>query len=137
MRVLAPLFESAGVQVVFSGHEHNYQRAKPLRFQPDIDPATGKIKREKNQIPGTFAFDEKYDGVKRTKPNGVLYLTSGGGGQSLYHTLDKLKPAEDPYRDTNYHEKHSFTLVRADSKTLEMTQIDEDGKVVDHFEVSR
>ena len=34
MRVLAPIFEAHGVDIVLSGHEHNYQRPRPLRFMP-------------------------------------------------------------------------------------------------------
>src|SRR5262249_11176020 len=34
MRMLARLFESLGVDVVLSGHEHNYQRSRPIRFKP-------------------------------------------------------------------------------------------------------
>jgi hypothetical protein len=35
MRMRAPLLESQGVDIVLSGHEHTYQRAKPMKFRPN------------------------------------------------------------------------------------------------------
>jgi predicted phosphodiesterase len=35
MRLLSPIFEKGGVDVVFNGHVHNYQRSFPLTFKPD------------------------------------------------------------------------------------------------------
>lgn len=54
-RALVPTFEAVGVDIVFSGHDHNYQRTHPLRG--------GQI------VP---------DG------EGVVYLISGAGGADLY-----------------------------------------------------
>lgn len=34
MRVLSPVFEAGKVDVVFSGHVHNYERSYPMRFVP-------------------------------------------------------------------------------------------------------
>src|SRR5439155_8706829 len=50
MRLLAPLLEECDVDVVFAGHVHNYQRSKPLKFQPGKPGAKG-------EVPGTFAVD--------------------------------------------------------------------------------
>ncbi|MCS7315826.1 MAG: metallophosphoesterase, partial [Bryobacterales bacterium] len=52
---LLPIFDRHRVQVVFSGHEHNYQRSKPLR-----------------------------DGAVVPAGRGSLYFISGGGGAHLY-----------------------------------------------------
>jgi 3',5'-cyclic AMP phosphodiesterase CpdA len=52
---MVPIFERNGVQVVFSGHEHSYQRSKPIW---------------KNNFV--------------TSDTGINYLTSGGGGAPLY-----------------------------------------------------
>ncbi len=41
-RVL-PLLERYGVQLVFSGHEHNYQRSKPLRDHRPVEPGAGLV----------------------------------------------------------------------------------------------
>ena len=52
---ITPIFETHGVQVVFSGHEHSYQRSKPVRL-------------------GTFVSPDI----------GTTYFTCGGGGAFLY-----------------------------------------------------
>ncbi|TMA57312.1 MAG: hypothetical protein E6J75_07895, partial [Deltaproteobacteria bacterium] len=52
---LVPLFDSRGVDVVFMGHEHNYERTFPLRANQVVAPGAGTV-----------------------------YVTSGGGGHDLY-----------------------------------------------------
>jgi predicted MPP superfamily phosphohydrolase len=52
---LVPIFERNGVQLVFSGHEHSYQRSRPIWKNNFVDPNLG-----------------------------INYLTSGGGGAALY-----------------------------------------------------
>ncbi len=53
-RLLVPILERNGVQVVFAGHEHNYQRSHAIR-DGAIDAARGTV-----------------------------YITTGGGGGGLY-----------------------------------------------------
>jgi hypothetical protein len=52
---MVPIFERYGVQLVFSGHEHSYQRSRPIWKSNFVDPSLG-----------------------------INYLTSGGGGAALY-----------------------------------------------------
>jgi acid phosphatase type 7 len=52
---LLPVLERHGVQLVFSGHEHSYQRSRDIRGGAAALPGTGTI-----------------------------YMTSGGGGAALY-----------------------------------------------------
>ena len=65
MRVLAPLFEAHGVDVVLSGHEHNYQRARPLKFVPAGPGQSADRGGKDRRVPGTFTIDRTFDGVKR------------------------------------------------------------------------
>jgi calcineurin-like phosphoesterase family protein len=53
--LVIPILERYGVQAVFSGHEHSYQRTVPMR-----------------------------NGVAGADGRGVTYFTSGGGGGGLY-----------------------------------------------------
>jgi hypothetical protein len=53
-RNLVPLFDKHGVSVVFMGHEHSYERTKPMR-----------------------------DGEVVRPEHGVVYVTTGGGGKSI------------------------------------------------------
>ena len=48
MRLLAEVFEAGQVDVVFSGHVHNYQRTFPLQFRAEKD-ADGKPVRDTEQ----------------------------------------------------------------------------------------
>jgi predicted MPP superfamily phosphohydrolase len=57
---VVPILENHGVQLVFSGHEHSYQRSLPIRKSNFVAPGTG-----------------------------TNYITSGGGGAILYAVPDK------------------------------------------------
>ena len=54
-QLLVPILERHGVQVVFCGHEHNYQRSKPMR-----------------------------GGVPVSSGPGTIYMTTGAGGAVLH-----------------------------------------------------
>jgi uncharacterized repeat protein (TIGR01451 family) len=74
MRAVARILEDHGVNMVFNGHEHNYQRTLPLR-------ATSRVA----AIPATTAgpaveADSNFDGADEIVPDGVLYLVEGAGG---------------------------------------------------------
>lgn len=58
-KYLVPIFEKYGVQLVLSGHEHSYQRSKPMR-----------------------------EGAPLLNRKGIVYVVSGGAGAWLYeHTV--------------------------------------------------
>ena len=134
MRLLAPLFESAGVDIVFAGHVHNYQRSKPLKFVPG-EPDGSKVD-------GKFTLDEKFDGKTATKPDGVLYIVTGGGGASLYDpdytdSPDKWKNGGMQFTTKMVSDRHSFSLVEASPTKVVVRQIDENGKEVDRIAVTK
>ena len=74
MRTIAKLLEDHGVNMVFNGHEHNYQRSLPIRALSTVasspDPAA----------PDAVAVDQSFDGAAHTVPDGVLYFVEGAGG---------------------------------------------------------
>ena len=75
MRAIAKLLEDHGVNVVFAGHEHNYQRSLPIR-------ATERTSGPVSTTAGSPAVyvDSRFDGTQHTVPDGVLYLVEGAGG---------------------------------------------------------
>nr|MCU0357435.1 metallophosphoesterase [Cyclobacteriaceae bacterium] len=87
MRLLAPVLERLGVDMVLTGHVHNYQRSVPLKFAPEQD-----AKKElylispEGRVNGTFSLDTLFDGKTNTKANGVVYVVTGAGGRALYDT---------------------------------------------------
>ncbi|MCL2450708.1 MAG: metallophosphoesterase [Polyangiaceae bacterium] len=89
MRTVAKLFEDHGVNVVFNGHSHVYDRAYPIRALATVTAVptpTG---------PAAVAIDTAFDGVKDTTPDGVLYVVEGAGGAGL----DLGGEEEDPNQD--------------------------------------
>lgn len=75
MRRIAKFLEDHGVNVVFNGHEHNYQRTYPLRALASVadTPNTAGAP--------AVAIDSHFDGVNNTVPDGVVYLVEGAGGE--------------------------------------------------------
>jgi hypothetical protein len=135
MRRLSSLFEAGGVDIVFSGHVHNFQRSFPLRFKaspPDPDAVV------KSLVGGEWTLDKQFDGSTRTKPDGVIYLVTGAGGARVYNPEQQDAPATwQPFTDKFVSIVNSFTVVDANGDQLSIRQITKDGKEVDRFVVTR
>jgi calcineurin-like phosphoesterase family protein len=95
VRRWVPLFESYGVQLVLSGHDHNYQR---------------------------FAAR-----------NGVTYVVHGGGAAGLY-SLRGCPRSYPPRVRTRY--EHGFLYVSATDSQLDVSAVNMNGRVTDHFKLS-
>ncbi len=87
---LTPLFERYGVDAVFMGHNHGYERIKV---------------------------------------NEITYLTSAGGGAPLYDMADPEPGSQVAAR--TFH----FVLVNMNGDHLDGQAIDNEGKIVDRFEL--
>lgn len=92
---IVPILERYDVQLVLSGHEHNYQQTRTIRNGQAVEPGAG-----------------------------ILYITSGGGGASLYPVVPRLMVA---YAESAHHyvraevQGHRMTLraVRADGQEID------------------
>src|SRR5262249_42456333 len=51
MRVLSPVFEAGKVDLVFSGHVHNYQRSYPMTFVPSGQNGAKPVKGPDGKLP--------------------------------------------------------------------------------------
>jgi hypothetical protein len=137
MRVLADLFEAGGVDVVFSGHVHNYQRSFPLRFVAEQDSA-GKPLRRKELVPGRWTLDKRFDGITNTRPQGLIYLVTGAGGASLYNPEQQDDPSSWSEFTCRFVSKvHSLTVAEVDGKKLTIRQLSDQGAELDRFIVTR
>ena len=145
MRALSPLFERHGVDFVLNGHEHVYQRTMPLRFSPgDLTKAPPSHISDR-RIPGVFTVDKAFDGKSKTKPEGIIYITTGAGGKELYdpgfdaHPELWLHPDDNniAYVSRFISSAHSFTVFDLHGPSLVMTQIGEDGKELDRITVTK
>jgi len=145
MRVLAPLFEAHGVDIVLSGHEHNYQRPRPIRFTPAGIGRSADVGGKDRRVPGAFIVDRGFDGVSNTRPDGVLYIVTGAGGKHLYDAGFTDSPSRWTHADDDHVEyvakmitdRHSLSVFDVDGARLTMTQIDEAGDEIDRFVVTK
>jgi 3',5'-cyclic AMP phosphodiesterase CpdA len=134
-RLLAPLLERLGADLVCSGHVHNYQRSRPIRFTPDAaQVAPGGL------VNGTFKIDTVFDCVTNTRPDGLIHLVAGGGGGTLYKgELEKnaayfqsQKPGNwVPYTAKFVADRHSFTVFELTQERLLLRAIDATGGEID------
>jgi len=145
MRVLSPIFERHGVSIVLSGHEHNYQRTRPLRFVPAGSGAAARLNDGHRLVPGRFSVDYAFDGRRATRPDGVIYLTSGAGGNRLYDPEFTGRPdawlrPEDgnvAYVERLVADRHSLTVVDMEAARLVVRQIDGEGNELDRIRIDR
>ena len=143
MRLLAPAFEAAKVDVVFSGHLHNYQRSLPLSFVPDkkgtllIGGKDGKTVRGR-VVNGRWTLDRSFDGKTNTTPKGVIYLITGAGGKDLYNVEQNDDPDSwQKFTDKFVSNIHSLTVADVKGKTLTIRQLAADGKEIDQFKITK
>jgi predicted MPP superfamily phosphohydrolase len=94
---IVPILEKHGVQLVLNGHEHNYQRSHPLR-QENVVPAG----------------------------DGIVYLTTGGGGAELYPPQPR---AEAAFQQGSYH----FVEAELQGRELNVSAVRIDGAVIDRL----
>jgi hypothetical protein len=145
MRVLAPLFEAQGVDFVLSGHEHNYQRPRPLRFAPAGAGKSADLGGKDRRVPGRFTIDRAFDGGSATRADGVFYIVTGAGGKHLYDPGFTDNPALWTHADDGHADyvtrmitdRHSFSVFDVEGGRLTLTQIDETGAEIDRVVVTR
>jgi hypothetical protein len=90
------LFEKHGVDVVFAGHDHNYQRTWPVV----VDPDSGEI--------------------VRNDQRGVVHITTGGGGSGL---SDRSVDPIPSWHTGVFHKRHHFVLIQLDETSMSITAI--------------
>ena len=132
MRTLSPILEKYGVDLVFAGHVHNYQRTAPLRFAPT------KVGRRGEPVEGRFTVDTTFDGRTVTRAHGIIHLVTGAGGAHLY---DKGQGADraswQPWTRAFVSDRNSFTVVDVDGRTLRLRQLDAEGRELDAITVTK
>jgi acid phosphatase type 7 len=131
MRRMAEVFEAGGVDVVFNGHVHNYQRSYPLRFVPAKDG-------EGERVAGQWTLDKSFDGRANTRPRGVIYLVTGAGGAGLYNPEQTDDPAS--WQEFTYKflaKVHSLTVADVNGSTLTVRQVSAGGEEIDRFIVTK
>jgi 3',5'-cyclic AMP phosphodiesterase CpdA len=142
-RLMSPIFEAGKVDVVFNGHVHNYQRSFPLKFTPDkkgvlLVGGMGNKSVRGRVVTGSWKLDKTYDGKTKTTPNGIIYLVTGAGGQTLYNPEQHDDPDSwQKFTDKFISNIHSLTVADIDGKSMTIKQIDVNGKEIDSFKVTK
>jgi acid phosphatase type 7 len=137
MRPLSPIFEAGHVDVVFTGHVHNYQRSFPLEFVPKAQP-DGALAAPRGQVAGAWKLDKDFGDGEHGKPHGVVYIVSGGGGAGLYNPEQQADPASwQTFTNKFISQVHSLSVVNIDGKTFRLKQVSETGDVVDSFRIAK
>ncbi|WP_243302737.1 metallophosphoesterase [Geothrix oryzisoli] len=132
MRPLSPVLEKYGVDLVLAGHVHNYQRTAPLRFKPAKAGPRG------TPVPGTFTVDEAFDGKTVTRAKGIIHLVTGAGGAELYDPWQTdAKASWQPWTRTFISDRHSFTVLDVDGRTLKLRQLDAEGRELDRITMTK
>jgi len=147
MRLLSPILEELGIDLVLTGHVHNYQRTLPLKFEPKKDKTgTQYVISDEGRVDGKFTLDESYDGVTNTKPKGIIYIVTGAGGAPLYDIslsgkpdLWKHEPQDNwvPFTTKIVSDIHSFTMIETIGKSLVLKQLDAKGVVFDEIKITK
>lgn len=132
MRVLAPIFEEFGVDVVFNGHCHFYERHRPIKFQPH-DDASGR----KRNPRGLITVDLSFDGVTHCKPRGVIYIITGAGGTLLNKELRPSVHGESQTTAFICENKNSLTVLDFGRRTLTIRQLDQRLKEIDRIVIDK
>jgi predicted phosphodiesterase len=137
MRPLSPIFEANHVDIVFSGHVHNYQRSFPLTFAPAPQPG-GSVSGPNGEVAGEWHLDKTFGDGAAAKPRGVIYIISGAGGASLYNPEQQNDPASwQTFTNKFISQVHSFSVVDVDGKTLSLKQVSDTGAVLDTFSIRK
>jgi predicted phosphodiesterase len=129
-RMLCDIFQTHGVDVVFSGHCHAYERSYPLRFFVAPNRDTTQV----DVVPGTFAIDREYDGKINTRPNGVIYVVTGAAGH-IAEFPHQPQAAESTCKLVL--NLPSLTMCDVRSGTLIVRQLAADGTEVDAFMIDK
>ncbi len=113
-----PLFDEYGVDIVLQGHQHNYQRSYPLRYNSD-DPSHPII------------MDNQTNNY--VNPDGSIFITVGTAGHSIHDFSGKA------YYIVTQHRGYGFLNidVRNNATKFIGTLYFNDGTVKDQFSITK
>jgi hypothetical protein len=116
-----PLFEQYGVDLVLQGHNHNYQRTYPIKF---------------NSVNPGHPIETSTNTTNYIDPDGQIFVTVGTGGDSLYPFTDQ-KDSEKYYYVNQY---IGFGILNVDitNNGRALTgkfYANNDGKIIDQFTI--
>lgn len=118
---IQPILQEYGVQAVFVGHNHLYERYKPVRVDTLPD--------DKFKGLGTYEASKE----STTAAGGVVHITTAGGGSGLYSQDDKRIDSLQAFNKRIHH----FVYGVAEGCTLKLEAIDLEGEKFDEITIDR
>jgi Calcineurin-like phosphoesterase len=127
-----PLFDKYGVNLVFSGDNHNYQRTFPLKYNNQGS--------DNSNNPIIFNNNEN----NYNEDNGVIYLLTGTAGRSLYEIKEQA-----PFVAKQDDKDFGFLNIDIDNQSLKGTFFKnenqkgiinigfQNNQIADHFTISK
>ncbi|MCA9622308.1 MAG: metallophosphoesterase family protein, partial [Myxococcales bacterium] len=111
-----PIYDSFGVDIVFNGHDHNYERSHPIRgFQSgSSDGAIAAAGPEGQPVDGS----------------GTVYLVAGGAGAPLYGS-------GSCYHTRVSESVRNYTSVAISGRSLSLRTYRLDGSLLDSFDYTK
>jgi 3',5'-cyclic AMP phosphodiesterase CpdA len=131
MAVISPILEQYGVDLVFHGHCHFYQRNYPIRVKLDGTPK--QASNLDGTVNGTILIDKEFDGIEKRTPNGIIYVVTGAGG---HPASGEHMPIDMPFA-AKVITGNSFTMLDVDGANLTLRQMSVDNKVLDQITLSK
>jgi Calcineurin-like phosphoesterase len=121
--VYHPIFEQYGVDLVLSGHNHNYQRTYPLTYNPN----------DSGEPTVTSTAVTDYDGQK----DGIVFAIVGTGGVNFYSFNGQA-----PFVDSQFADKFGFLNIdvsngNPDSKLTGTFYDNQGGQILDQFTIQK
>lgn len=142
--LLSPYFTEYGVDLVLSGHDHNYQRSWPIRSENPFECTVPFVSPYPSSAcwPGgvdCYSFDvvprEGYQHL-----DGTIYVVAGAGGQ-IGHPIP---PGSIATWDTEFSavqyagvQSGSFVMLEMTPVALDLKAFDEDGNEIDSVRVGK
>ena len=109
----------------------------PFASHPEKDK-NGKPVRDVNKVPGRWTLDKGFDGHSNTRPQGVIYLVTGAGGNTLYNPEQQDNPGSWQSFTHKFISKiHTLTVADVNGATLTVRQISLYGAELDRFTITK
>jgi hypothetical protein len=156
-RLITLVCQKHGVDIIFSGDFHAYERQKPLQYQvkseykqPTLQATLQEIYEllHSNELDAekhpylldalfNIKVDTRFDGKTYTKPSYTLFIISGAGGNRLHAYKIRKNAVPEPYAAKANISMHSFTHIKIKDRKLFLTQIDKNGKTIDQITIAK
>ena len=91
-----------------------------------------QVGRRGRPVEGRFTVDEAFDGKAVTRAKGIIHIVTGAGGAELYDPWQTdARASWQPWTRAFISDRHSFTVLDVDGRTLKLRQLDAEGRELD------